>query len=114
MVTGLLILFVLLSAYLAWRVVSQRRALRLLGREWRELQAEEEKVFDFLHGLGEAFGGSGGRRELHRLIVESATRILDAHGGALYLLDRSGNFLAPAYISGTCAPLIKGPEHIRQ
>ena len=114
MVTGLLILFILLSAYLAWRVASQRRALRSLGREWRELRAEEEKVFDFLHGLGEAFGGSGGRRELHRLIVESATRILDAHGGALYLLDRSGNFLSPAYISRTCAPLIAVPEHIRR
>lgn len=113
MVTGLLIIFILLSAYLGWRVVSQRRALRLLGREWRELQAEEERVFDFLHGLGEAFGGSGGRRELHRLIVESAARILDAHGGALYLLDRSGNFLSPAYISRTCAPLINVPEHIR-
>lgn len=114
MVTGLLILFVLLSSYLAWRVAGQRRALRSLGREWRELRAEEEKVFDFLHGLGEAFGGSGGRRELHRLIVESAARILDAHGGALYLLDRSGHFLAPAYISRTCAPLIEVPEHIRR
>jgi sigma-B regulation protein RsbU (phosphoserine phosphatase) len=40
-------------------------------------------------------------------------RILDAHGGALYLLDHSGNFLAPAYISRTCAPLINVPEHIR-
>ena len=113
MVTGLLIVFILLSAYLAWRVASQRRALRLLGREWRELRTEEERVFDFLHGLGEAFGGGGGRRELHRLIVESAARILDAHGGALYLVDRSGQFLAPAFISRTCAPLIPVPAHIQ-
>ena len=113
MVTALLIVFVLLSAYLAWRVASQRRALRSLGREWRELQTEEERVFDFLHGLGEAFGGSGGRRELHRLIVESAVRILEAHGGALYLADRSGQFLSPSYISRACAPLVKVPEHIR-
>ena len=113
MVTALLIVFILISAYLAWRVGLQRRALRRLGREWRELQTEEERVFDFLHGLGEAFGGSGGRRELHRLIVESAARILDAHGGALYLVDRSGQFLTPSYISRTCAPLVRVPEHIQ-
>ena len=113
MVTGLLIVFIALSGYLAWRVVQQRRGLQVLGREWRALQAEEKQVFDFLHGLGEAFGGGVGRRELHRLIVESAVRILNAHGGALYLVDRSGHFLAPAYISRTCAPLVGVPEHIR-
>lgn len=114
MATGLLIVFVLLAAYLAWDVVRQRRALRLLGREWRELQTEEERVFDFLHGLGEAFGGGYGRRGLHRLIVDSAARILNAHGGALYLLDRSGEFLSPSYISRACAPLVQVPEHIRR
>lgn len=113
MAHGLLILFVLLAGYLGWMVVRQRDALRNLTREWRELQTEEERVFEFLHGLGEAFGSGAGRRELHRLIVESASRILNAHGGALYLLDRSGDFLTPTFISRTCAPLVKVPEHIR-
>ena len=113
MVTGLLLIFIALSCYLGWRVVRQRRALQLLGSEWRALQTEEKQVFDFLHGLGEAFGGGVGRRDLHRLLVESATRILNAHGGALYLLDASGGFLTPAYISRTCAPLVKVPAHIR-
>ena len=113
MVTGLLLIFIGLSCYLGWRVVRQRRALQLLGSEWRALQTEEKQVFDFLHSLGEAFGGGVGRRDLHRLLVESAARILNAHGGALYLLDRSGDFLSPAYISRTCAPLVKVPEHIR-
>ncbi len=113
MVTGLLLIFIALSCYLGWRVVRQRRALQLLGSEWRALQTEEKQVFDFLHGLGEAFGGGVGRRDLHRLLVESAARILNAHGGALYLLDASGGFLTPAYISRTCAPLVKVPDHIR-
>ena len=113
MTTGLLIVFIVLAGYLAWLVRRQRRALRQLGREWRELQTEEERVFEFLRGLGEAFGGGAGRRELHRLIVEGAMRILNAHGGALYLLDRTGDFLTPAYVSKTCAPLIEVPGHIR-
>jgi len=114
MVTGLLLVSLVLIGYLAWQVARQRRAFRALRREWRALQTEEERVFDFLRGLGEAFGGGTSRRELHRLIVESAARILEAHGGALYLLDRSGRFLSPSYISRSCAPLITLPEHIRQ
>ena len=114
MVTGLLILFVALSGFLSWKLVRQQRALRLLGHEWRALQAEEKQVFDFLRGLGESFGSGAGHRDLHRLIVESGVRILNAHGGALYLVDRGGEFLSPAYISRTCAPLVRVPPHIRQ
>ena len=114
METALLAAFALLAALLAWRLARQRLAIKALRDEWRDLQTEEKRVFDFLHGLGEAFGGGAGRRELHRLIVESAARILQAHGGALYLVDRSGEFLAPAYISRTCAPLVTVPAHIRQ
>lgn len=114
MTTVFIALLLILCALLGWQLVRQQHALKLLGREWRELQTEEERVFDFLHGLGEAFGGGAGRRELHRLIVESAARILNAHGGALYLLDRSSNFLNPSYISRSCAPLVKVPEHIRR
>lgn len=114
MATGLLIFFILLSAYLARIAVRQRHALKLIGRKWSDLQTEEERVFDFLHSLGEAFGGSSGRRELYRLIVESAARILLAHGGALYLADRSEKSLTPVFVSRGCAPLVELPPHIRE
>lgn len=114
MVSVLLAAAVVVCACLAWVSAWQRAAITRLGRKCRELQAEEKRVFDFLRGLGEAFGGGSARRDLHRLIVESAIRILEAHGGALYLLDRSGEFLTPAYVSRTCAPLVRVPEHIRQ
>lgn len=114
MASVLSIILLALSAYLAWRLTAQRRVLRALGRELRALQTEEQLVFEFLHGLGEAFGGGGSRRKLHRLIVESAARILDAHGGALYLVDPGGQHLSPAFISRTCAPLVKVPDHIRK
>ncbi len=60
-----------------------------LERSKEEIQVEETLVFDFLHGLGEAFTETIRPNDLHRLIVEGATRILDAHGGALYLADRT-------------------------
>ncbi len=67
----------------------QRRSIEALRRAREELQVEENRVFDFLHGLGEAFSDNLRSSDLHRLIVEGATRITDAHGGALYLVDRT-------------------------
>ena len=114
MTTLLLAIFVVLAAALAWQVARQRRALAALDRDWQALRREEKHVLDFLHGLGEAFSGKAKRRELHRLIVEGALRILNAHGGALYLVDKSGTFLAPAYVSRSCPPLVRLPQNIRE
>ena len=100
MVTGLLIIFVALSGFLSWKLVRQQRALRLLGHEWRALQAEEKQVFEFLRGLGESFGSGAGHRDLHRLIVESGVRILNAHGGALY--ERAGMGAAAWPVTANC------------
>src|SRR6266404_3267631 len=90
----------------------QRRKVHALERSKEEIQVEETLVFDFLHGLGEAFRETIKPHDLHRLIVEGATRILDAHGGALYLADRTGNKLLPAFLSKGCPPLISVPTHI--
>src|SRR6266567_3486359 len=89
-----------------------RRKVHALERSKEEIQVEETLVFDFLHGLGEAFRETIKPHDLHRLIVEGATRILDAHGGALYLTDRSGNKLVPTFISKGCPPLVPVPGHI--
>src|ERR1044071_9712029 len=103
-------------AFLGWvfTAVRQTRKLHALERSKEEIQVEETLVFDFLHGLGKASRETIKPHDLHRLIVEGATRILDAHGGALYLSDRSGNKLIPAFISKGCPPLIDVPAHILQ
>jgi sigma-B regulation protein RsbU (phosphoserine phosphatase) len=85
-----------------------------LERSHEEIQVEETLVFDFLHGLGEAFRETIRPQELHRLIVEGATRILDAHGGALYMTDRTGGKLTPVFISKGCPPLVAVPPNILQ
>src|SRR5438132_5463852 len=111
------ILFWLLIACLAawvYTLMRQRRSIRRLERSQEEIQVEETLVFDFLHGLGEAFSETIRPHDLHRLIVEGATRILDAHGGALYMADRTGTKLTPAFISKGCPPLVDVPPHILQ
>ncbi len=97
-----------------WGVTAlwQARRVRALERSKEEIQVEETLVFDFLHGLGEAFRETIRPLDLHRLIVEGATRILDAHGGALYLTDRAGNKLIPAFLSKGCPPLVSLPPNV--
>jgi sigma-B regulation protein RsbU (phosphoserine phosphatase) len=105
----------LLVAFLVGWALSVRaltRRIHLLERSKEEIQVEETLVFDFLHGLGEAFRETIRPNDLHRLIVEGATRILDAQGGALYLADRTGTKLNPAFISKGCLPLVDVPPHI--
>ena len=106
----------LLASVAGWIFTAyyQSRRIRRLERSHEEIQVEETLVFDFLHGLGEAFSGTIRPQELHRLIVEGATRILDAHGGALYMTDRTGGKLTPAFISKGCPPLSDVPPNILQ
>ncbi len=106
----------LVATLLGWLLTYQRQRWRIrrLERSNEEIQVEESLVFDFLHGLGEAFRDVIRPHDLHRLIVESCVRILDAHGGALYLTDRTGERLKPAFLSQGCPPLIDIPERILQ
>ena len=109
-----LLFALLVAALLGWLFTYQRQRWRIrqLERANEEIQVEESLVFDFLHGLGEAFRDVIRPHDLHRLIVESLVRILDAHGGALYLADRSGVMLTPVFVSKGCPPLIAVPSRI--
>src|SRR5256884_6194433 len=111
-----LLLGLLVASVAGWIVTAwfQIRRIRRLERSHEEIQVEETLVFDFLHGLGEAFRGTIRPQELHRLIVEGAVHILDAHGGALYVTDRTGGKLTPAFISKGCPPLVDVPSKILQ
>src|SRR6266516_2372772 len=110
----ILLFGLLLASVAGWIYTAQwqARRIRTLERSKEEIQVEDTLVFDFLHGLGEAFRETIRPHDLHRLIVEGATRILDAHGGALYLTDRSGNKLLPMFLSKGCPPLVPVPGHI--
>jgi sigma-B regulation protein RsbU (phosphoserine phosphatase) len=111
-----LLLGLLVASVAGWVATAwlQTRRIRKLERSHEEIQVEETLVFDFLHGLGEAFRETIRPQELHRLIVEGATRILDAQGGALYVKDRIGEKLQPAFISKGCPPLVEIPPEILQ
>jgi sigma-B regulation protein RsbU (phosphoserine phosphatase) len=89
-----------------------RRRVGQLTLSTAEIHQEERRVFDFLHGLGAAFSEGVPAGELHRLIVEGAQHILKADGGALYLADRTGENLLPAFLSKGCPPLVVLPPQV--
>src|SRR5947199_6703061 len=111
-----LLLGLLVASVAGWIITAsfQIRRIRRLERSHEEIQVEETLVFDFLHGLGEAFSETIRPADLHRLIVEGATRVLDAQGGALYLTDRTGTKLVPTFVSKGCPPLVDVPPHVLQ
>jgi len=103
----------LVASWIAFYFI-YRRQLQLIESQRKarqKVEAEESRVFDFLHGLGEAFSAEIRADDLHRLIVEGATRITDAHGGVLYVQQQSGS-LAARFVSKDCPPLIELPPHI--
>ena len=66
-----LLLGLLVASLAGWGITAyvQTRRIRRLERSHEEIQVEETLVFDFLHGLGEAFRGTIRPHEMHRRIV---------------------------------------------
>ena len=109
-----IILSTALAASVAWSVLTarlHRRQLMDLMRDKVKIQTEERRVFDFLHGIGEALKDDLHLGDLHGLIVEGALRILEADGGALYLTNKSGAVLQPIYVSKGSPPFVPLPPH---
>ncbi len=110
----LLGLVVLAAIFFYLQTRRLRRSINATQKRLDDVRTEESRVFEFLHGLGSAFSDALRPSDLHRMIVEGAERILDAHGGALYLTDRNGALLIPTFISKGCPPLVSVPPHILQ
>lgn len=93
---------------------TQSGIIRRLRKQRDAIENEEHRMFDFLHGLGQALSGESATEStsLHRTIVRGAAMVVDAHGAALYLLDKAGDRLVPKYQSDACPPLIPVPPHI--
>ena len=102
--------FASLLCWSLWVFRRQQKIIREVQREKVKIQVEERRVFDFLHNLGEALTHDTRPSDLHGSIVEGALRILEAQGGALYLADKSGKQLRPAFVSSQCPALLELPK----
>jgi sigma-B regulation protein RsbU (phosphoserine phosphatase) len=104
--TPLLLLGGVIVTVLFGVVAWQRSYIRALKRARERVATEEARVFDFLHGLGEALSGTAKPSDLHVLIVEGMLRILRSKSGGLYLAAECGSELQPAFIHAGCPALV--------
>jgi sigma-B regulation protein RsbU (phosphoserine phosphatase) len=110
-----IILSTALVASVAWSMLAgrlHRRQVAELLREKVKIQTEERRVFDFLHGIGEALKDDTHVADLDGLIVEGALRILEADGGVLYLANKGGTVLRPSYVSKNSPPFVELPRQV--
>ncbi len=110
-----IILSTALVASIAWNVLAarwHRRQVAELLRAKVKVQTEERRVFDFLHGIGEALKDDSHAADLDGMIVEGALRILEADGGTLYLMNKTGTVLQPTYASKGSPPFVDLPNQI--
>ncbi len=96
-------------------VSKMRKEIEALRRERENIEVEEQRMFEFLHGLGEALTSetAASSSALHRIIVQGIAMVVEASGGALYLLDKTGERLVPKYLSEACPPLLPIPKKVR-
>jgi sigma-B regulation protein RsbU (phosphoserine phosphatase) len=93
---------------------NQRKRNRALRRRFRDMESEEERMFSFLHELGQAIENEPSPSMLSRIIVDGIDKVVNARGGAVYLLGAGNSFLLPSYISEDCPPLIGIPVEVRK
>ena len=67
--------------------------ISVIDKQRARVEAEERRVFDFFHGIGEALSADMRAEDLHRMILDGALRISEAHGGAVYILDKKATSL---------------------
>ncbi|NBV35057.1 MAG: GAF domain-containing protein, partial [Proteobacteria bacterium] len=91
-----------LIGVVAW----QQGRIRALKKAQEKVVTEEARVFDFLHGLGEALSGTAKALDLHTLIVKGMLRILRGQAGAIYIADDSNSVLQPAFVARGCPALM--------
>jgi len=93
---------------------NQRQKAKDTRRKLHEFQNEEQRMFTFLHDLGQSIESESSSTVLSRIIVDGIDKVVTARGGAIYFVNQEGDFLNPSYISEECPPLIGIPVEIRK
>jgi sigma-B regulation protein RsbU (phosphoserine phosphatase) len=74
-----------------------RSQVLVLERARERVEAEEKRVFYFLHTIGEALSADMRADDLNRVIAEGAVQITEANGGAVYVPQAKGEGLRRGY-----------------
>lgn len=113
------VVIVMVAAAAVWTWMREHRIRTLverekieIEREKTEIEVEEQRMFGFLHGLGEKLQEDNSPPQMHRYIVDGVVQVIGADAGILYLLDIEADRLAPVYQSEETAPVLPVPSEV--
>ena len=109
-VLSFIALALILLLFAAWR--KSATALRETKEQVETIEEEEYRMFEFLHTLGIAIEEDHSANKLHREIIDGIVTVVNARGGAIYLLDKSGNYLQPTHLTDHCPLLVGLPVEV--
>lgn len=89
-----------------------RQALAAVSTERDAIEIEEKRMFQFLHGLGEALQEDNSPPNMHRYVVKGVVKVVGAEAGILYLLDNERDLLAPVFMTEEPAAVIPIPDDV--
>lgn len=104
----------LIMAALLFALRNQRQKAKRIRKKFHEFEHEEQRMFTFLHDLGQSIETEPSSTGLSKIIVDGIDKVVKARGGAIYFVNHENNFLNPSYISAECPPLIGIPVEIRK
>ena len=110
LILGSISLLVIIFLIRSWLLA--KKSLQETQDEKDLIEGEENRMFEFLHMLGSAIEEDHSEGKLHREIVDGLVTVVDALGGAIYLLSSNKRFLLPSYLSENCPQLIGLPVEV--
>lgn len=92
---------------------NEHRAVRKAEEEKKEIEVEERRMFDFLHGLGEELIEDSSPSKMHLYIVRGVSRVVSAKAGILYLVDNQFDKLVPVSQTKGTVPILPLPKELK-
>ena len=92
----------------------EHNMLRRVSREKEEIEIEEHRMFDFLHGLGVELQNDSSPPNMHRYIVNGVPTVVDGDAAVLYLVDDREDLIIPVSLSEKTTPILRVPEELRK
>ncbi len=92
----------------------ERTSAQRAIREREEIEIEEHRMFDFLHGLGEELLQDSSPPNMHRYIVNGVPKVVGGDAAVLYLVDDREDQLIPVCLSQRTAPILRLPRGLQE
>ncbi|MDC0292212.1 SpoIIE family protein phosphatase [Verrucomicrobiales bacterium] len=109
-VYGTLITVIICLFLALWRLERQKR--NKVSSMLNEIDQEEHRMIDFLHGLGKSLQEDSSPPNMHKYVVGGVAEVVKADAGILYLIDEARSRLVPVHMTDEEASVTDLPSEL--